>query len=471
MSWSQTNGYDRYGNRWVDLGGGTQSLYFTPSTNHITGWSYDNAGNLLNDAMHAYAYDGENKIRTVDSQSAYVYDGEGQRVRKLLGENLRLIYGIGRNLIAEFDSVSGALKKEYIYGESGLVATIEPTALNSNGTRYSTPDHLGSPRVLTNSSAGVVSRHDYMPFGEELGAGVGGRTVGMGFVVSDGLRRKFTSYERDGETGLDFAQARFYSSAQGRFTSIDPLLASAVPGNPQTFNRYSYVANSPINLIDPTGMYIACPQFTGDLGEWGRMLSSFSLTEQRVRGSQKRQIYNPLNDRTIKQEIRKIRKKAKPLRRGETPIPTTVVQIEGDLVQLRNATVRLPGVGVINVANGYVKPICSVILDQRGNIMINSALSVTEDTSPVNADAQAIYNMKNALTSTGIPKPQQLNGGFYDLQLRGFDPTQTPMDIQTNQDLYVKSGKTNLFMVEANKIRMEDATRSITFTPGRVRKF
>src|SRR6185503_6752796 len=372
---SQTNGYDRYGNRWVDLGGGTQSLYFTATTNRITGWSYDNAGNLLNDGSHVYAYDGENKIRFVDSQPAYIYNGEGQRVRKLLGENLRFIYGIGGDLMAEFDGTSGALKKEYIYGATGLVATIEPTALNSNGTRYSTADHLGSPRVVTNSSAGVISRHDYMPFGEELGAGVGGRTVGMGFVVSDGLRRKFTSYERDGETGLDFAQARFYSSAQGRFTSIDPLLASAVPGNPQTFNRYNYVANSPINLIDPTGMYIACPQFTGDLGEWGRMLSSFSLTEQRVRGSQKRQIH----------------KKAKPLRRGETPIPTTVVQIEGDLVQLRNATVRLPGVGVINVANGYVKPICSVILDQRGNIMINSALSVTEDTSPVNADAQAIY--------------------------------------------------------------------------------
>src|SRR6185503_19323473 len=152
---SQTNGYDRYGNRWVDLGGGTQSLYFTATTNRITGWSYDNAGNLLNDGSHVYAYDGENKIRFVDSQPAYIYNGEGQRVRKLLGENLR-----------------------FIYGATGLVATIEPTALNSNGTRYSTADHLGSPRVVTNSSAGVISRHDYMPFGEELGVGVGGRTAG-----------------------------------------------------------------------------------------------------------------------------------------------------------------------------------------------------------------------------------------------------------------------------------------------------
>src|SRR5262249_7452353 len=50
-SWSQTNGYDRYGNRWIDLGGGSQSLYFNSSNNRITnaGYSYDAAGNLTND--------------------------------------------------------------------------------------------------------------------------------------------------------------------------------------------------------------------------------------------------------------------------------------------------------------------------------------------------------------------------------------------------------------------------------------
>ncbi|HEV2835744.1 MAG TPA: RHS repeat-associated core domain-containing protein [Pyrinomonadaceae bacterium] len=258
-SWSQTNGYDRYGNRWIDLGGGSQSLYFTAGSNRITGASYDSAGNLLNDGSHAYTFNGDNMIRTVDNLLAYVYNGEGQRVRKLVGENLRLIYGIAGELIAEFDGTSGALKKEYVYGASGLVATIEPTAVNSNGTRYSTPDYLGSPRVVTNSSAAVISRHDYMPFGEELGAGVGGRTVGMGFGVSDGMRQKFTSYERDLESGLDFAGARFYSSTHGRFTSVDPLMASAVTANPQTLNRYSYVTNSPLTLTDPSGMLAMTP--------------------------------------------------------------------------------------------------------------------------------------------------------------------------------------------------------------------
>src|SRR5437868_2097676 len=84
-------------------------------------------------------------------------------------------------MIAEFSGSTGSLLKEYIYGADGLLATIEPTAVNSNGTPYTTSDHLGSPRVVTNSGASVISRHDYMPFGEELGAGVGGRTTGMGY--------------------------------------------------------------------------------------------------------------------------------------------------------------------------------------------------------------------------------------------------------------------------------------------------
>lgn len=197
---------------------------------------------------------------------AYTYDGEGQRVRKLVGENLRFVYDIGGNLIAEFSGTTGVIKKEYIYGANGLVATIEPNGKLSNGTRYTTSDHLGSPRVVTNSFASVVSRHDYKPFGEEIGAGIGGRTTGMGFIVIDGIRQKFTSYERDNETGLDFAQARFYSNQQGRFTSADPLMASATAADPQSFNRYTYAMNSPITTTDPSGMLSmsmtsACGQF------------------------------------------------------------------------------------------------------------------------------------------------------------------------------------------------------------------
>jgi RHS repeat-associated protein len=104
----------------------------------------------------------------------------------------------------------------------------------------------------TGSLAGI-KRHDYLPFGEELYAGTSGRTQAQGYAA-DSVRQKFTAYERDDETGLDYAQARYHSSKQGRFTSIDPLSASARLSDPQTLNRYSYSGNNPVVFSDPSGM-------------------------------------------------------------------------------------------------------------------------------------------------------------------------------------------------------------------------
>lgn len=100
-----------------------------------------------------------------------------------------------------------------------------------------------------------------LPFGEDLGAGTGGRTTGMGYSggSSDNNRKKFTGYERDAETSLDFAQARYYANAQGRFTSPDPFSASAIIADPQTFNRYAYCRNNPVNSVDPSGMSANAP--------------------------------------------------------------------------------------------------------------------------------------------------------------------------------------------------------------------
>jgi RHS repeat-associated protein len=63
--------------------------------------------------------------------------------------------------------------------------------------------------------------------------------------------------ERDAETGLDYFGARYMSSAQGRFTSPDPLhILPQKLLDPQQWNMYAYVRNNPLRLIDPTGMYI-----------------------------------------------------------------------------------------------------------------------------------------------------------------------------------------------------------------------
>jgi len=79
-------------------------------------------------------------------------------------------------------------------------------------------DQLGTPRMIFDQSGALatVSRHDYLPFGEELFAGTGGRTTAQGYTDSNSARQKFTQKERDNETGLDFFEARYYASMQGK---------------------------------------------------------------------------------------------------------------------------------------------------------------------------------------------------------------------------------------------------------------
>jgi len=66
---------------------------------------------------------------------------------------------------------------------------------------------------------------------------------------------KSTGKERDSESGLDYFGFRHYASTMGRFMTPDPAGMMAVDiGSPQTLNRYAYVINNPLNLIDPFGL-------------------------------------------------------------------------------------------------------------------------------------------------------------------------------------------------------------------------
>lgn len=122
-------------------------------------------------------------------------------------------------------------------------------------TKWTITDMLGSPRILVNSLGEVAAGRDFIPFGEEIYPDETHRKGADKYNFgADGVRQKFTGYERDEETGLDFAEARYYFHNHGRFTAVDPLLASGRSANPQTFNRFIYVGNNPIMITDPLGL-------------------------------------------------------------------------------------------------------------------------------------------------------------------------------------------------------------------------
>lgn len=123
--------------------------------------------------------------------------------------------------------------------------------------RWRVSDHLGTPRMVIDRTGSLsgVTRHDYLPFGEEIPSDPSWRTTTRGYA-GDGVRQKFTSYEWDSETGLNYAKARMYANQAGRFTSVDPIhMSKDRVLNPQEINLYAYCQNNPLIYTDPDGKY------------------------------------------------------------------------------------------------------------------------------------------------------------------------------------------------------------------------
>jgi RHS repeat-associated protein len=99
---------------------------------------------------------------------------------------------------------------------------------------------------------------DYLPFGDELPATAqNGRSAIACYSGETGLRQKFTGKERDPESRLDYFGARYYSWAQGRFTSPDVPLLDQTPEHPQSWNLYAYARNNPLANVDRDGNLVA----------------------------------------------------------------------------------------------------------------------------------------------------------------------------------------------------------------------
>ena len=237
-----------------------------PATNRITtgGYSYDANGNLTGMPMLAMSYSVDNRMASStwgsDPAWQYGYDPWGRRVwRQLAGSNTDCIafYGVDGNLLGTFLFNGGTYYPQYDFG-SGYVyfgkRLIQERAFVAAGQSYQPaithPDRVGSVVYRENTAL------RYFPYGEEP-------------TTTEQNHAKFATYFRDSTTALDYAQQRYYARTIGRFTSPDPYRASAGPADPQSWNRYAYVQNDPVNYADPSGL----DRCSVDLG-----MPCFSLT-------------------------------------------------------------------------------------------------------------------------------------------------------------------------------------------------
>jgi RHS repeat-associated protein len=251
--WSRGFQYDQWGNMSVTAATGMtplnnnapqqppSAIYNANNQRTDAGLGYDASGNV--NAMNQFSgitYDAENHLLTASSPTpvSYQYDGEGRRVTKT---------GAGNSTVYVYDA-SGELAAEY---------NTTPPPTSQCMTCYLSYDYLGSVRMVTTGPTGaVVSRHDFLPFGEEMTTAV--RPSALGFQGTDDVTQRFTGKERDAESGLDYFGARYYGSALGRFTSPD-WSASPEPvpyaelSDPQSLNLYAYTRNNPLGRTDADG--------------------------------------------------------------------------------------------------------------------------------------------------------------------------------------------------------------------------
>ena len=262
--YSQGYDYDVWGNVTHKYGWGgevqggtagqTSDIYYNYTNNQRNGFSYDAAGNLTNDIGQQFTYDatGQQTASTYTNLQNW-YDGDGLRVKK--SDTSTLAYYLrstvlGGQVVAEMSS-NGARTREYLYLGGQLLVVRSPSKTGVKNY-WVHEDPITKSKRVTNNLGAVVSTIEMDPWGADTT-----RSNNAAFQP-----KKFTSYERDAN-GSDEAMFRRSNRWHSRFDQPDPSNGSYDFNDPQSFNRYAYVSNDPVNFVDPTGLLESWNGFCG----------------------------------------------------------------------------------------------------------------------------------------------------------------------------------------------------------------
>jgi RHS repeat-associated protein len=243
-AWGQSFAYDPFGNITKNVLSGHTGNSFQPTyssaTNKMTALpgftpTYDSNGNVLNDASHQYTPDAEGRPVTLDTVSL-TFDALNRMVEQQTGSSYtQIAYTPTGEKLALMNGQT--LQKAFVPLPGGAEAVYTSSGLD----HYRHTDWLGSVRLTSTTSRTVSGDTAYAPFGET-------------YAQSGTPDISFTGQNADTSSSLYDFLFREYSN-QGRWPAPDPAGLGAVdPSNPQSWNRYSYVLNGPLNLIDPLGL-------------------------------------------------------------------------------------------------------------------------------------------------------------------------------------------------------------------------
>src|SRR5260370_2676369 len=242
--WSQTFTYDAFGN--ITKSGSSSFIpRYSPTQNQFTSIpgrnvSYDGNGNLPTANLNTYTWDALGHMVTVSTGSVTVtatYDALGQVVEQYNGSSYtQILYSpVGKTALMS----GSALTKAFLRLPGGATAIY-----NSSGLAYYRhSDHPGSSRLTSTASRTLYSSTAYAGFGEQ-------------YAKSGTADPSFTGQNSDTVASLYDFSFRRQSMSQGPWISPDPPgIPPVIPASPQPRNRYAYVLNNPLSLVDPLGLY------------------------------------------------------------------------------------------------------------------------------------------------------------------------------------------------------------------------
>jgi RHS repeat-associated protein len=218
--------------------------------------TYDNQDRLLTYGKWAYSYTANGELRTktdttTGQVTSYSYDGAANLRKVELPDGRVVEYvidGLNRRVAKK---MNGTIVKRWLFqgkltpvaeldGSGVLVSRFAAGGVIKGSTSYRVvADHLGSPRLVVNTSTGaIVQRMEHDEWGEVMTNTAAGFTP-FGFAVG--------MYDED--TGLVRFGARDYDPESGRWTANDPIRF----GGGQA-NLFTYVMADPVNAVDPLGL-------------------------------------------------------------------------------------------------------------------------------------------------------------------------------------------------------------------------
>lgn len=197
------------------------------------------------------------QITEGDLEVLLEYGQDGQRVKAVFKRNgvvERTRYYISANYEKEVDAAGVTTHYNYIYGANGLAAL----CVRRNGVDslyYVHPDRLGSYTHITNGSKQVIRSLHFDPWGNVKSdadwTAFDTTSLAGNLAWTFRFDRGFTGHEHYAELNIINMNGRLYDPVIARFFSPDNFVQS--PDFTQSFNRYSYCMNNPLQYVDPSG--------------------------------------------------------------------------------------------------------------------------------------------------------------------------------------------------------------------------